>query len=91
LTAGGALGGIDVAAQWTVPPSLAQAMAADAKRGNFSVDSLKTALTSQIISGIETVCAAPGISAGVSIPTPGNLGDVTFSPGYTHVLWKGSI
>jgi len=91
LTAGGAVGGIDVAAQWTIPPSLAQVMAADAKRGNFTVDTLKNAVTSQIVSDVQAVCQAPGISAGVSFPSPGNLGDVTFSPGYTHVVWTGEI
>ena len=90
MTAGGAAGGIDVAAQWTIPPVLAEAMASDAKRGSFSVESLTSALTGQLISNIQAVCQAPGISAGVSLPTPGNLGDVTFSPGYTKVVWTGS-
>lgn len=91
MTAGGAAGGIDVAAQWTIPPVLATAMADDARKGSFSVDSLKSALSGQLISNIQAVCQAPGISAGVSLPTPGNLGDVTFSPGYTQVVWKGSV
>ncbi len=91
MTAGGAVGGIDVAAQWTIPPVLATAMANDAKKGSFSVESLTSALTGQLISNIQAVCQAPGISAGVSLPTPGNLGDVRFSPGYTQVVWKGSV
>jgi len=91
MTAGGAVGGIDVAAQWTIPPVLAEAMVNDAKRGSFSVDSLQSALTGQLIANIQAVCQAPGISAGVSLPTPGNLGDVTFSPGYTKVVWTGSV
>ncbi len=91
MTAGGAIGGVDVAAQWTIPPVLAEAMANDARRGSFSVDSLQSALTGQLISNIQAVCQAPGISAGVSFPTPGNLGDVTFSPGYTRVVWTGSV
>jgi len=91
MTAGGAVGGIDVAAQWTIPPVLAEAMVNDAKRGSFSVDSLKSALTGQLIANVQAVCQAPGISAGVSLPTPGNLGDVTFSPGYTKVVWTGSV
>jgi hypothetical protein len=91
LTAGGEAGGIDVAAQWTLPPSLVQVLATDVARNGFDVNSLKNALTSSITDGITTMCQAPGISAGVSIPTSANLGNVTFSPGYTHVVWKGSI
>ncbi len=91
MTAGGAVGGVDVGAQWTFPQVLAEALVSDARRGSFSVESLQSALTGQIVSNIQAVCQAPGISAGVSIPTPGNLGDVTFSPGYTHVVWTGEI
>ncbi len=91
LTAGGEVGGIDVAAQWTLPPSLVQVLATDVARNGFDVNSLKNALTSSVTDGITAMCQAPGISAGVSIPTSANLGNVTFSPGYTFVAWKGSI
>ena len=91
LTAGGEAGGIDVAAQWTLPPSLVQVLATDVARNGFDVNSLKDALTSSITDNITTMCQAPGISAGVSIPSSANLGNVTFSPGYSYVVWKGSI
>jgi hypothetical protein len=91
LTAGGEVGGIDVAAQWTLPPSLVQVLATDVARNGFDVNSLKNALTSSVTDGITAMCQAPGISAGVSIPSSANLGNVTFSPGYTFVAWKGSF
>lgn len=91
LTAGGTAGGVDVAAQWTVPPSLAQALATDAAKNGFNAASLKNALTSTVTADIQSVCQAPGISAGVSIPVPANMGDVTLSAGYTHVVWKGTF
>ena len=91
MTAGGALGGVDVSAQWTIPPSLAETMLNDARRGTFSLETLQAAATQQVRSNIETVCQLPGISAGVGMATPGNLGDLTFSPGYTHVVWTGSV
>jgi len=91
MTLGGAVGGIDVGAQWTIPPVLATAMVNDASRGSFSAQSLQSALTGQLDANIQAVCQAPGISAGVSIPTSGNMGDATFSPGYTHVVWTGSV
>ena len=91
LTAGGEVGGIDVAAQWTLPPSLVQLLATDAARNDFNEDSLKNALTSTVTNSITTMCQAPGISAGVSIASSANMGNVTFSPGYTTVLWKGGF
>jgi hypothetical protein len=91
MTAGGAVGGIDVAAQWTFQPVIAQAIADNARSGNFTQQSLQTALTSQVVSNIQSVCQTPGISAAVNFPTPGNLGDVSFSPGYTYVVWTGEI
>jgi hypothetical protein len=91
LTAGGEVGGIDVAAQWTLPPSLVQLLATDAARNDFSVNSLTDALTTTVTNNIKLMCQAPGISAGVSIPSSANLGNVTFSPGYTFVAWKGSF
>lgn len=91
ITAGGEVGGIDVAAQWSLPPSLAQVLATDVARNGFDVNSLKNALTSSVTDGITAMCQAPGISAGVSLPTSTNLGNVTFSPGYSFVAWKGSI
>jgi hypothetical protein len=91
VTAGGELGGIDVAAQWFVPPSLQQVLANDAAKKEFDVNSLKDALTPSVIGSITTMCQVPGISAGVSFPSSANLGNVTFSPGYTFVVWKGSI
>ncbi len=91
LTAGGEVSGIDVAAQWTLPPSLVQLLAVDAARNDFSVNSLTDALTSTVTDSITTMCQAPGISAGVSLPSSENLGNVTFSPGYTTVVWKGSV
>jgi hypothetical protein len=91
MTAGGALGGVDVSAQWTIPPSLAEIMLNDAIRGTFSLQTLQAAVTSQVRTDIETVCQLPGISAGVGMATPGNLGDLTFSPGYTYVVWTGSV
>jgi hypothetical protein len=91
MTAGGALGGVDVSAQWTIPPSLAETMLNDARRGTFSLETLQAAATQQVRSNVETVCQLPGISAGVGMATPGNLGDLTFSPGYTHVVWTGSV
>jgi len=89
LTAGGDAGGVDVAAQWTLPPSLVQLLATDAARNDFNEDSLKNALTTTVTNSITTMCQAPGISAGVSIPSSANMGNVTFSPGYTTVVWKG--
>ena len=91
LTAGGTVGGIDVAAQWPLPSSLVQALATDVAKSNFDVNSLKTALTSTVTDSVTAICQAPGISAGVSLPVPMNMGEVTFSPGYTHVVWKGSF
>jgi len=91
MTAGGAVGGVDVAAQWTFYPALADAMASDARRGSFSQQTLQTALTAQMVSDIQSVCQTPGISAAVNFPSPGNLGDVTFSPGYTYVVWTGEV
>jgi hypothetical protein len=91
VTAGGELGGIDVAAQWFVPPSLQQVLANDAAKKEFDVNSLKDALTPSVIGSITTMCQVPGISAGVSFPSSANLGNVTFSPGYTHVVWKGLL
>ena len=91
LTAGGDAGGVDVAAQWTLPPSLLQLLATDAARNDFNQDSLKNALTSTVTDSITTMCQAPGISAGVSIPSSANMGNVTFSPGYTTVVWKGGF
>jgi len=91
MTAGGALGGIDVAAQWTFQPVIAQAIADNARSGNFTQETLQTALTSAVVSNIQSVCQTPGISAAVNFPSPGNLGDVTFSPGYTYVVWTGSV
>ena len=91
LTAGGDAGGVEVAAQWTLPPSLLQLLATDAARNDFNQDSLKNALTSTVTDSITTVCQAPGISAGVSIPSSANMGNVTFSPGYTTVVWKGGF
>jgi hypothetical protein len=91
LTAGGTVGGIDVAAQWALPTSLVQALATDAVKSSFDVNSLKSALTSTVTDSVTAICQAPGISAGVSLPVPMNMGEVTFSPGYTHVVWKGSF
>jgi len=91
LTAGGEAGGIDVAAEWTLPASLVQILATDVAKNEFSVNSLKNALTTTVTDSITTMCQAPAISAGVSIPTTANLGNVTFSPGYTRVVWKGSF
>jgi len=91
LTAGGDAGGVDVAAQWTLPPSLVQILATDAARNDFNEDSLKNALTTTVTNSITTMCQAPGISAGVSIPSSANMGNVTFSPGYTTVVWKGAF
>jgi len=91
LTAGGTVGGIDVAAQWTLPPSLVTALAKDVAQNGFNPTSLQNALTTNVTDAITTMCQAPGISAGVSIPVPANMGDVSFSPGYTHVVWKGSF
>jgi hypothetical protein len=68
-----------------------QVLATDVARNGFDVNSLKNALTSSVTDGITAMCQAPGISAGVSIPSSANLGNVTFSPGYTFVVWKGSI
>lgn len=91
MTAGGEVGGIDVAAQWNLPPSLVQVLATDVARNGFDVNSLKNALTSSVTDSITAMCQAPGVSAGVSFPSSTNLGNVTFSPGYTYVAWKGSI
>jgi hypothetical protein len=91
LTAGGDAGGVDVAAQWTLPPSLVQILATDAARNDLNADSLKEALTTTVTDSIKTVCQAPGVSAGVSIPSSANMGNVTFSPGYTTVVWKGAF
>ena len=91
LTAGGEVGGVDVAAQWTLPPSLVQLLATDAARNDFNEDSLKNALTTTVTNSITTMCQAPGISAGVSLPSSANMGNVTFSPGYTTVVWKGAF
>ena len=91
LTAGGEAGGVDVAAQWTLPPSLLQLLATDAARNDLNADSLKEALTTTVTDSIKTVCQAPGISAGVSIPSSANMGNVTFSPGYTTVVWTGAF
>jgi len=91
LTAGGTAGGVDVAAQWTLPPSLVQALATDSMRKGHSPVSLRNAATSTVIADIQAVCQAPGISGGVSIPVPMNMGDVTLSAGYTHVVWKGTF
>jgi hypothetical protein len=91
LTAGGEVGGVDVAAQWTLPPSLVQLLATDAARNDFNEDSLKNALTTTVTNSITTMCQAPGISAGVSLPSSANMGNVTFSPGYTTVVWTGAF
>ncbi len=91
LTAGGDAGGVDVAAQWTLPPSLVQVLATDAAKNDLNADSLKNALTTTVTDSIKTVCQAPGISAGVSIPSSANMGNVTFSPGYTTVVWRGLL
>jgi hypothetical protein len=91
LTAGGESGGVDVAAQWTLPPSLLQLIATDAAKNDLNADSLKEALTSTVTDSIKTVCQVPGISAGVSLPASANMGNVTFSPGYTTVVWKGAF
>jgi len=91
LTAGGQAGGVEVAAQWALPPSLVQLLATDAARNDFNADSLKEALTTTVTDSIKTVCQVPGISAGVSIPSSANMGNVTFSPGYTTVVWKGAF
>jgi hypothetical protein len=68
-----------------------QALATDVAKNSFDVNSLKTTLTSTVTDSVTAICQAPGISAGVSIPVPMNMGDVTFSPGYTHVVWKGAF
>jgi vacuolar-type H+-ATPase subunit H len=91
MTAGGSVGGIDVSASWTFQNDLAKALVNDAKTGKFNPAGLKKALTKQVTSVIETVCTVPGISAGVSFPSSQNLGNVTYTPGYTHVIWTGSI
>jgi hypothetical protein len=91
MTAGGSVGGIDVSASWTFQNDLAKALVDDAKTGKFNPAGLKKALTKQVTSVIETVCTVPGISAGVSFPSSQNLGNVTYTPGYTHVIWTGSI
>jgi hypothetical protein len=90
-TVGGTLGGIDVAAQWSMPTDVVRALATDAARTGFDADSLKNTLTSNLTANIQTMCQAPGISAGVSIPVPTNMGDITFSGGYTSVVWQGSF
>jgi hypothetical protein len=91
LTAGGDAGGVDVAAQWTLPPSLVQLLATGAARNDLNANSLKEALTTTVTNSITTMCQAPGISAGVSIPSSANMGNVTFSPGYTTVVWKSAF
>ncbi len=91
LTAGGQAGGVEVAAQWALPPSLVQLLATDAARNDLSADSLKEALTTTVTDSIKTVCQVPGISAGVGIASAANMGNVTFSPGYTTVVWKGAF
>jgi hypothetical protein len=91
MTAGGALGGVDVSAQWTTVPVLAEAIVNDARRGTFDQQTLTNGLTQQVRANIETVCQSPGLSVGVGTSTPGNAGDLTFSPGYTHVVWTGSV
>jgi len=117
MTAGGTAGGVDVAAQWSVPPSLAQALITDVANAPteqksmsmpklptgrsvkgptfnvpvFSEASLAASLTSAVAAQVDSVCQAPGISVGVSLPVPQNLGNVTFSPGYTQVVWSGAF
>jgi hypothetical protein len=112
MTAGGTAGGVDVAAQWSVPPSLAQALITDVANAPtekktmklpagfkaptfnvpvFSEASLAASLTSAVAAQVDSVCQAPGISVGVSLPVPQNLGNVSFSPGYTQVVWSGAF
>jgi len=116
LTAGGTASGVDVAATWPVPTTLAQVLVDDmvnnppvkatvkqpistppfvsvktvTQPGNTAA-SLAATLTPAVASQIDAVCQAPGVSVGVSIPVPQNLGNVTFSVGYTNVVWTGAF
>jgi len=91
MTAGGSLAAIDVAAQWSVPNDVVKALVTDALKTEFTLAGLTETLTSNLTASIQTMCQVPGVSAGVSIPVPANMGDVTFSTGYTYVAWRGSF
>jgi len=91
LTAGGDAGGVDVAAQWTLPPSLVQLLATDAARNDLNADSLKEALTTTVTNSITTMCQAPGISAGVSIASAANHAQCHIQPWLHHRGLEGRV
>ncbi len=62
-------------------------LAAGYKTGNQAVD----AALGPVVSTLQTLCSVPGISIGMGLTFAGSAADLSITPGYSAVLWSGTI
>ena len=89
-TFSGSAMGFNTGLSWSLPTPMISLLTGNPH--NINVESLKSAAVQQVTSPFTSLCAGPGISAGITIPfEPQAAANGSFSAGYTQVVSKAQF
>jgi hypothetical protein len=82
--------GFNTGMSWSLPTPMISLLTGNPH--NINLESLKSAAVQQVTSPFTSLCAGPGISAGITIPfEPQAAANGSFSAGYTQVVSKAQF
>jgi hypothetical protein len=89
-TFSGSAMGFNTGLSWALPTPMISLLTGHPH--NINPETLKSAATQQVTAPFTSLCAGPGISAGITIPfEPQDAANGSFSAGYTQVVSKGQF